>query len=1838
MPWFIPIPESWKKRACRYLLQRYVGHFLKEKLSLDQLSVDLFSGRGVIKDLNLDVEALNESLDKVNAPIEIIDGYISTISMAIPWSCLLSESMEIEIKGLEITIQLKQYTFLNTASMFSSMTSSLQLAEEVINSDKSASDATPESEPFEGVQMFAQTIESVLSRVKLSLLDTIIRLEHVNNDTEKGIALELRIERIDYFDDLANEQGSPVDDCEANNLKLPAEAFKNLHLMGVSLYCDEFSRTVQKTPTMEDSLDINISSSTESMHQHVTFQPQSTASSETLVTNNQPIKIAVFTGKQVLKVKVKQNDSLSGPKMDVDCQIGAIHILLSPWQVHGLLYMLNNIDTQGSSKRNSKKKSARDKLMSSTDYQVVEHELQKQLQTTRLNQPLPEPDLHYFTQSENLLDDSNDESEEIYFSTYGSRKSDLSEMETSTSSIKTDTTMRTNSTATTLLAKLNFVISSSMIFSNVSDNLQKYADDPAAEISHYRMKITFVSVCILHENQSASTQDVFTPALSATEKLRQISDKFFQAVSRITFAGVNVSLKELRDQFSKILPHDHLGFLGKPFTVDCTQKVAPRHKTLSVDFVIGMAELVECLFDRKCWTVCTHSVIISPCQREREFFPFCYESFATKKKNIGPKFNHSSNDLKSQKTESSIPVNPLQCEVDITIIDRLSTLLNNDTYSSSDSKSTSNLYNDYNRPYNSMLFNEAIMDEVPTDKLDITLTSQSATLCIRFPKPDLRSSTERLPWWQRNLHKEILILQLRNFKVLTQVNSGSNESSKLEFTCSDISAFFQEDCTPILIACITSDDTCDNSEKDEGFNWPRLVITSHQISSALQQDEHGDSSDSTPHDSLNGACQFAKSDPSPFSAKKCSETYFQLVLPGNEEELKQFREKESSNTKLLVEIVLPNVVGVLHSKQFFELLYNRVNNDLLLWEPMAPSPINTQEKIHHSLNVLSPHNANSDSDDESYNYYSIRENKQKKQTSHSPTLQSKMCLCLNIGHGKVLANKHGEILAVIDDTVLFSVVCHNGDPYLRYLCFQANKIDLCHNGTLTEPSLSGEGALDSLRSEQTRSLHPCIRRSVRGIPSKLAGQVGIGTDSKDMLTVAVKSKLDTINNVKDYTVSVCVKGGTLHHRMCDTGESWITQALDLLDLRDYPILGYIEPKVVTQLHLHLWSCSIDYRPLYLPLRSMLTADTFSISSNIVTGSQTSLLRFQLDDAALFLSDKQYMEVNIKDEYVCVGDLERLELSLKTNDGKNQKYPKTDLRIHTNRINIRTCSDSCSALADLIQYFATDGDLQPNHHILLIKMCIPLFQPKDGEPAVRTLTNEPIVIIENYIAPPIGKTDLLKQPDDFPTPDSRYTLKELTVVWYMYGGKDFGMANRSKGWYYIIVCCGPGRDCDTLMELQLSKVRFQYDVYPQHTVQASRQVLIIHEVEIRDRLSSSSINKFLYQYTSESLPRQTHANMVLIKAIHTRPDPNLHSQECALKVSLLPLRLNIDQDSLFFLRTFFMELSGEKPSNPYEVSTNSDQKPVNVPKGVSPPTPAPQDEALQAKLSEESSDAGETESQPVFIKTFIFSPDVHIKLDYHGKRLDMQQGTLAGLLAGLAQLNSSELKLRRLNYKHGLLGMDKVLAYSAHEWLTDIRRNQLPSILGGVGPMHSFVQIVHGIKDLFWLPVEQYKKDGRIVRGLQRGASSFTTSTAMALLELTNKLVLSIQYVAELTYDMLSPGPSVRQPKLKHKRFMTHRIRKGQPSDLREGVNNAYIVIKEGFGDAANNLVRAATEEQEQKGLTGVVGGVLRQIPPTIVKPVIIASEATSKVLGGMRNQLRPESKKEDEEKWKGDEK
>ena len=127
-------------------------------------------------------------------------------------------------------------------------------------------------------------------------------------------------------------------------------------------------------------------------------------------------------------------------------------------------------------------------------------------------------------------------------------------------------------------------------------------------------------------------------------------------------------------------------------------------------------------------------------------------------------------------------------------------------------------------------------------------------------------------------------------------------------------------------------------------------------------------------------------------------------------------------------------------------------------------------------------------------------------------------------------------------------------------------------------------------------------------------------------------------------------------------------------------------------------------------------------------------------------------------------------------------------------------------------------------------------------------------------------------------------------------------------------------------------------------------------------------------------------------------------------------------------------------------------------------------------------------------------------------------------------------------------------------------------------MYSVLQLVQGIKDLFLLPIEQYQKDGRLLRGIQKGAHSFTSSTAMSFLDLTNKFLGAIKFAAELAFDIMSPEGTVVQGHrpaaigysassvgggaTQHGGAAARGLAVKRPSDMREGVFNALTVMHE----------------------------------------------------------------------------
>ncbi|KAM8909877.1 autophagy-related protein 2 homolog A [Spinachia spinachia] len=2028
--WLFPWPGSIKKRACRYLLQHYLGHFLQERLSLDQLGLDLYNGSGVIKEINLDVWAVNELLETLGAPLEIVDGFVSSIVVTIPWQALLTDHCTVEVSGLQITCRPKYRTSggWDSQGWSSSMTSSMQLAQECLKDPPEASEEPPAQ--LEGLEMFAQTIETVLRRIKVTFIDTIVRIEHQPLDLETGVALEVHIKRLEYFDEAVRDPAShtavPVDIHQP-----PAFLHKILQLSAVQLFYDgtvqgphekdqpvstmaseggaeevaeqedeerEEEEEEEEEEEDEEEEEEEEKEEDDDDDDEVEEEEEAKPLKSPPRLPSQPLLIGSCSGFIETTVKIKQNDMLPGPKLELDGKVGCVHMLLSPDQITHLTDLLAAlcIDTETDSTFGG----ALSRPLDSDDLRMIEEDLGKQLGSSPR-------DTEWETESDPEPFVTGLDNGEMFFSMgpggmtssatsvrSGSELSD-SDMESSTHSLASFTQGMGNCPRRYPVAgALSSLPQSSGRPRGRSHSGQSEQLKPDALL---RLSLGGLTLTLLLEDPPSEPD--------GAASLAQVSQVFFRELAFFKDSMFSErDFRHLRDGFAKACPRPHLRVTSAAVQVACEMRSGRgRSRAVTSDLSFSRLELIEFLLEdgkpqysellqfQKAGMF-TVGAAARPCAQLH---------YGLTEKHL----RKGKQRLVRRDSVVRVELAELSTELDLDILSRLGKLSTAFSYCPTQTAEP------------------GLMQTQSTELCSsFTLLSPHAILKLRFPIPDLRPLPVRRPPTQRAVRQETLVLELCQLELKHQeapdLQSGQTAPGQpwapcltqlLEASFTDLHGSYEgweggsfpcirvkknRDCLPRISVCVRGGETQGPAAGLDGVNLIR------DLGSAFFESH----------------CEITDKTSSPFSSNRTMFETEEMVIPADPEEMRQFQAQCVAQCQCAVDVNLPLAYVLLPSKQAFQSFYNRINNDLLMWEPPPPSVHSPNHSRHHDEFQLckSAFRLDSDSEEDEPHFFMASESSGRTQQSaprpnHNLSLLS---LSVIIGKGRLQARTdkkedqcHGEIVLDLDGGKIFSVAQHQNDPNLNFLCIESRRVELYHRAAVKDTPIPQR--LEMPNFSPPKHLDPTIYPTEVGVSSVSGKEGGL----QMMLSTAIKVTLDPQRSVKEFLVALRLQGATMRHYVAQTNHSWHEQLVDFLDVIDDPILGYTAPAVITVLHTHLATCALDYRPLYLPLRVLFTAESFSLSSNIIVDTATFHLRFILDDSALYLSDKCETDtVDLRRDYVCVLDIDLLELAITTWKGSDTgklSQPLFELRCSNNVVHVHTCADSCAALVNMLQYLVSQGDLHPpprhtspteiagqklplsespasllpcpaaetaeinqydladalidteksqqedgsdpgspsvlrgspvsvylfpgeasrriptvlqgedseleglvatateaqadmlsdegsegstdNDDFCILEAPGMGIPPRDGEPVVTVFSQGPIRVKESHFSRPRGSSDLLRAPSRFPVPQSRVVLREISVVWHLYGGKDFGgkpmsvhaqHTNRARSvpagvrgspsrsvapsrpqnsWRWA---GGSGRQHALLMEIQLTKVSFQHESYqvavagpggevpvavgvgPDGEQPLSRQVFIVQELEVRDRLASSQLNKFLYLYTSESMPRRAHSNMLTVKALQVCPESGLGGPECCLRVSLLPLRLNIDQDALFFLKDYFSNLASFV--NPYmpvdpaaEVKADASQKASEEAEssgGLGPDLSA----SVETTYSEKSySSAGSTSSsdQPIYFREFRFTSEVPIWLDYQGKHVVIEQGTFAGILIGLAQLNCSELKLKRLCCRHGLLGVDKVIQYAVTEWLTDIRKNQLPGILGGVGPMHSVVQLFHGVRDLFWLPIEQYRKDGRIIRGLQRGAASFGTSTASAALELSNRLVQAIQATAETVYDILSPTPPLNRFAITEGRAPCSRPRRAaQPADLREGVAKAYDTVREGVIDAAQTLCDVASRGHEQKGLPGAVGGVLRQIPPTVVRPLIVASEATSNLLGGMRNQIKPDARKEDFLKWRTD--
>ncbi len=170
------------------------------------------------------------------------------------------------------------------------------------------------------------------------------------------------------------------------------------------------------------------------------------------------------------------------------------------------------------------------------------------------------------------------------------------------------------------------------------------------------------------------------------------------------------------------------------------------------------------------------------------------------------------------------------------------------------------------------------------------------------------------------------------------------------------------------------------------------------------------------------------------------------------------------------------------------------------------------------------------------------------------------------------------------------------------------------------------------------------------------------------------------------------------------------------------------------------------------------------------------------------------------------------------------------------------------------------------------------------------------------------------------------------------------------------------------------------------------------------------------------------------------------------------------------------------------------------------------------------------------------------------------------------------------------------------WTPDVKATQLADVISGVSPIRSVVNVGSGVADLVLLPIAQYRKDGRVVRGLQKGTKAFVRSTAMEAVKLGAQLATGTQVILEQAENVLGSkfNETVLAETVSHPSEnvidtgaddwasndeSTDPISKyaEQPVDIRDGIESAYTSIRRNLSSAAQTILAVPMEVFERSG-------------------------------------------------------
>jgi autophagy-related protein 2 len=371
---------------------------------------------------------------------------------------------------------------------------------------------------------------------------------------------------------------------------------------------------------------------------------------------------------------------------------------------------------------------------------------------------------------------------------------------------------------------------------------------------------------------------------------------------------------------------------------------------------------------------------------------------------------------------------------------------------------------------------------------------------------------------------------------------------------------------------------------------------------------------------------------------------------------------------------------------------------------------------------------------------------------------------------------------------------------------------------------------------------------------------------------------------------------------------------------------------------------------------------------------------------------------------------------------------------------------------------------------------------------------------------------------------------------------------------------------------------------------------VKNFEIFDNVPTSTWRKFLTHLDKDKEGREMSKPMAHIELLNVRTLENYAASEITMHVSVLPLRLHVDQDALDFITRFF-------------------------------------------EFKDESTTPSDAASDQPFLQR-VEVDTVDLCLDYKPKKVDY-----VGLRSGHTTefMNFVILDAANIRLKHaivyGIKGFEPLHKTLNDVWMPDVKRNQLPTVLAGLAPMRSLVNLGSGVRDVIAIPVREYQKDGRIVRSIQKGAFQFGKTTASELARLGAKVAIGTQNLLQGAEGMLVPASG--SPTARHRSWRSSPSDHGwhdvdeeddserpaisayanQPLSVFGGLRSARRYLEHDLLTARDALIAVQGEVMESSSPASAAAAVARHAPTVILRPIIGTSRAVGTALMGVGNAI-----------------